>query len=267
MRIYTNQAIKNNMLKKNIIEIKIEPRKILIPINKYDIKNSKLLLVDLGKLDNKIPENFVINNEKEYLKNYYFFLNNISVCYFPSFNDMLQDKNKFNIINDISGHLIIKILNEEISPELFPNVKLQLNFDKIILNLNEYLYTTLIYIVDIFKPTKEVDLFSQINSSKNEIKENAKIFSKVLKKNYIYQYYEELYAYLSAGYIYFYKNINDKDYFGYYYIKDCEIILNKKIPLYCKLVNYYGTLEMKFPNNEIFNDWIKNLQENENIIN
>ncbi len=261
VRIYTNQAIKNNMLKKNIIEIKIEPRKILIPINKYDIKNSKLLLVDLGKLDNKIPENFVINNEKEYLKNYYFFLNNISVCYFPSFNDMLQDKNKFNIINDISGHLIIKILNEEISPELFPNVKLQLNFDKIILNLNEYLYTTLIYIVDIFRPTKEIDLFSQINSSKNEIKENAKIFSKVLKKNYIYQYYEEFYAYLSAGYIYFYKNINDKDYFGYYYIKDCEIILNKKIPLYCKLVNYYGTLEMKFPNNEIFNDWLKNLQE------
>ena len=54
--------------------------------------------------------------------------------------------------------------------------------DSITLDLNSYIYTLLIYVIDIFRPTKERDIYSQINSSKEEIKKNSKISSKILKK-------------------------------------------------------------------------------------
>ena len=56
MKINTTIALKDNIYKTNIIEVEIQPRKILIPINKYDLKNTKILLVDLGKIDNSQNE-------------------------------------------------------------------------------------------------------------------------------------------------------------------------------------------------------------------
>ena len=46
----TSNSIKYAFTKKNILEINIEPRKLIIPINKYDFKNSKILSVEVGQI-------------------------------------------------------------------------------------------------------------------------------------------------------------------------------------------------------------------------
>ena len=65
----TQSVVKNNITKKNNIKLFITPRKILILINKYDIKNSKMLVINmgLGGMDtlntNLIKDNLNINNK------------------------------------------------------------------------------------------------------------------------------------------------------------------------------------------------------------
>lgn len=46
----TSNTIKDALSKKNILEVNIEPRKLIIPINKYDFKNSRILTLELGKV-------------------------------------------------------------------------------------------------------------------------------------------------------------------------------------------------------------------------
>jgi len=46
----TSKTIKDALSKKNILEVNIEPRKLIIPINKYDFKNSRILTLELGKV-------------------------------------------------------------------------------------------------------------------------------------------------------------------------------------------------------------------------
>jgi hypothetical protein len=70
LKLGTQKTIIDNIYKKNIIQINIEPRKILIPINKYDIKNSKLLLLDLGRIDSNNDYQIKINDEAVDYSNY-----------------------------------------------------------------------------------------------------------------------------------------------------------------------------------------------------
>ena len=58
----TQKSLKEHFNKKNIVDIVIQPRSILVPINKYDIRNSKLLNFELGlitiKSNQKLIENY-----------------------------------------------------------------------------------------------------------------------------------------------------------------------------------------------------------------
>ncbi len=266
MKINTTIALKDNIYKKNIIEVEIQPRKILIPINKYDLKNTKILLVDLGKIDNSQNEennnlnNEIIDNNDKYKERYSISIHGFSVDYFPSFKEMLENNNKFQIVSNFSGIVSIGFLAQNFNPEEYASLKLFMFVDSITLDLNSYIYTLMIYVIDIFRPTKERDIYSQINSSKEEIKKNSKISSKILKKNPTYLNYEEYYANLSSGYIYFYKNLEDENYVGYYYLKDSKIKKNED-SLWIKLTSIYGSIELKFPNLEDFNNWNKNINE------
>lgn len=52
----TSETLKNAFERKNILEINIEPRKLIIPFNKYDSKRSKILVVDFGNITIKNTE-------------------------------------------------------------------------------------------------------------------------------------------------------------------------------------------------------------------
>ena len=256
----TQQTIKENMHKTNIIEMHIEPRKVIIPINKYDIKTTKILLLDLGRLTMINEEQKSFTDDK-YKERYCMNLGSLSVSFYPSFRDMIHNNNQFKIISDVNGNISFAVLSTNYSPEEFPSVMLFLEITNINIDLNCYLYTLLIYVIDILKPTKEVDLWSQLNSSKEEIKKNARVLSKVCKKNSIYLNYEEFFAVLASGYIYFYNSSDDDEYVGYYYLKDTQIDYSSSDPLVMKLSNIYGSVELKFPNEGKFQQWKKAITE------
>ena len=104
-------------------------------------------------------------------------------------------------------------------------------------------------------------MFAHINETNLEIKKNSIAYSKILKKNQIYKNWEEYFACLTGGYIYFYVNSTDEDYYAYYYIKDCEIIFNNEEKLMITLKNIYGMIELKFQNEEKMKKWISHLNE------
>ena len=82
------------------------------------------------------------------------------------------------------------------------------------------------------------------------------------KNNEINVFWQEYYGVLSGGYIYFYNTPNDDDFIGYYYIKDAEIktstLHNEEV---VTLINKFGKVSLKFPNEQKKKSWIKSLSE------
>ena len=111
------------------------------------------------------------------------------------------------------------------------------------IDLNCYIYTIFMSIISILKPTKEIDLWSQLNMNEKELKTNAEVSSYILKKNY-YKKYQQYYAVLSGGYIYFYYDNYENDYMAYYHLKNC-ILKESEDELGFKLSSNSGTIELK----------------------
>ena len=100
---------------------------------------------------------------------------------------MIKDKKKFEIISKMTMSLTFGFLNPGLSDEKYPLYKFFLNINSMNIDLNCYIYTIFISILNILKPTKEIDLWSQLNRNKKEIKTNSKVASYLLKKHRFYQ--------------------------------------------------------------------------------
>lgn len=225
----TSETIKLALEKKNILEITIEPRKLIVPLNKYDSKRSKLLVFEIGRVRMCNMEGFQYYDD-QYLCDF----GQLSILHYNSFSHFEENINRYEIVTDLRCKLISGQLNSEDSynnPSLKhtnPNFKMNLIIESIKINMTESVYYMFHFIIDVLKPTKQQDYWSTIESSKQEIKKNCKAFGKLYKKNNLKQIYDEYFAVLSGGYIYFYKNSEDDDFWSYYYIKDAIIVENKK---------------------------------------
>ena len=258
LKIGTQQSIINNIYKKNIIQIYIEPRKILIPINKYDIKNSKILLVDFGRIDsNDYESNLESNDYINYKEKYSLYIHSFGLHYYSNYEEMIKDKNKFEIISRMTIDLTMGFLNPGLSDEKFPLYKFFLNINSMNIDLNCYIYTIFMSIISILKPTKEIDLWSQLNMNEKELKTNAEVSSYILKKNY-YKKYQQYYAVLSGGYIYFYYDNYENDYMAYYHLKNC-ILKESEDELGFKLSSHSGTIELKLLDKKSYERWKKSI--------
>ena len=257
----TQSAIKTNITKKNIIKLQIEPRKLIIPINKYDIKNSKILLLSFGliTMDTSKP---LIESEIDikYKNRYNVQLESFSMSYYKTIRDMKKNINRFDILTDISYTLGFALLKKQFSSKDYPAFKLFIDINNATLHLTEYLYTLLLYIMEVVKPTNEKDVWSQMTSDKKEIARNAKATAMVLKKNWMTLNWENFLAMISGGYIYFFSSGNDEDYAGYFYLKDSTINCNLET-LTMKIMNMLGSIEIKFQNEKKFKTWEKILLE------
>ena len=259
IKIGTQQSIINNIYKKNIIQIYIEPRKILIPINKYDIKNTKILLVDFGRIDSNNNESNIDSIDyTNYKERYSLYIHSFGVNYYENYGEMIKEKNKFEIISKMTIDLIFGFLNPGLSDEKDPLYKFFLNINSMNIDLNCYIYTIFIAILHILKPTKEIDLWSQLNINKKEIKSNSKTAGFVLKKNY-YKQYQQYYAVLSGGYIYFYSDNYEDDYIAYYHLKNC-VLKESENDLSFKLSSNSGNIELKLSDEASYFQWIRNIQ-------
>ena len=254
----TQQSIINNIHKKNIIHICIEPRKLLIPINKYDIKNSKILLVDFGRIDSNDNESNINSIDyTNYKEKYSLYIHGFGVNYFSNYEEMIKEKNKFEIISKMTIDLTFGFLNPGLSDEKFPLYKFFLNINSMNIDLNCYIYTIFVYIMNILRPTKEIDLWSQLNVNKKEIKTNSKVAGFILKKN-DYKKYQQYYAVLSGGYIYFYYDNDENDYIAYYHLKNCNL-KESDDELSFKLSSNSGSIELKLLDNKSYDEWKTNI--------
>ena len=264
LKMGTQKTIINNIYKKNIIQIIIEPRKILIPINKYDIKNSKILLLDVGRIDSNDAYNNKMKEESidytNYKEKYGLYFQSIGLNFYSNYEDMIKDKNKFEIISKMTMDLTFGFLNPGLSDEKYPLYKFFLNIKSMTIDLNCYIYTVFIFILNILKPTKEIDLWSQLNTNKKEIKSNSKVSSYILKKNNFYRKYQQYYAVLSGGYIYFYYDNEDDDYIAYFHLKNC-IFQELEEELSFKLISNYGSIELKLSEIKSYEMWKKNIND------
>ena len=264
LKMGTQKTIIDNIYKKNIIQIYIEPRKILIPINKYDIKNSKILLLDVGRIDSNY-NNMNNNDESEsidytnYKEKYSLFFHSIGVNYYPNYDDMIKNEKKFEIISKMTMDLTFGFLNPGLSDEKFPLYKFFMNINSMNIDLNCYIYTIFLSILNILKPTKEIDLWSQLNTNEKEIEINSKMAGFVLKKHQFYKKYQQYYAVLSGGYIYFYYDDNIEDeYIAYFHLKNC-IFQELEDDLCFKLNSNYGSIVLKLNDKKTYEDWKKNI--------
>lgn len=239
----TQEQFKEALSKKNIIELDIEPRMLIIPVNKYDIKNSRLLTIDIGAIT-------IINGYKfpKYKDSYLLNIESAALSHYNNFNDLKNNiNNKFEILPNTKLSLTFALLEEKYSSNDYANIMIYAEIDTVKLNLTNKIYATLMFMIDIFQPTTEIDLWSQMNENKADIKRNCKISGNIWKRNLLYRNYEEYFAVLSGGYIYFYKNADDEEYEGYYYIKDSELIesIDQKDELTLK--NIFNICELNIP--------------------
>jgi hypothetical protein len=134
------------MTKKNIINLDIKPRKIIIPINRFDLKTSKWLQVDIGNI-------FTENREYNDIYNYRYNLivKNVNLLFFESIKDLKEEINSFKIISDVEGNIGFALLPEVYSNKLYPNFKLFLDIENCHVQITEYIYTLLEFFIEIFR--------------------------------------------------------------------------------------------------------------------
>ena len=248
LTIQTKEAVNHNISKKNIFQINIDSRSIIIPLNKYDFSNSKVLIVQFGniKMDNNITND---EFDEKYPKKYFMYLDSLSIDFYKSMKNMKNRKNKIEVLTDVSGEMGIAILNKKLySTKENPPIKLLISINNITLKLTEYIYTILIQLSNILKPTKEKDLWNQLITNKEDIVKNAKVTTLILKKNWVGSNYENFLAMISGGYIYFYKSGQDEEYSGYFYLKDTVLNPNKD-NLSIQLQNDSGIIELNLEMN------------------
>ena len=258
----TQSVVSSNIAKKNNIKIILTARKILIPINKYDIKNSKMIVIDIGQggMDT-LNANLIKDNIDIYNKHYSVDLGTFSMKCYENVKEMVKNKNPFDLINEVKLIMTLSMLNKKkYSSHEYALMKLVFSIDNVNLHLTEYLYNISLFLTDIMSPVQEKDVWSQLILEKKDIAKNTKAMATLLKKNWFNGVYEKYLAIISGGYIYFYKSRDDDEYKGYYYLKDSKV-KSSLDSLIILISNDSGSIELKFPNENKFKQWDRCLKE------
>ena len=244
----TTTSIKSVITKKNIINIEIEPRRIIIPINKYNVKNSKLLVFEIGKftVENIEPTQF-------YKERFLISFKSISIVYLQKYDDLNNSVNKFYIMKDLQYKLLASVSYEN-NKKKYKTSKylLEMEIDKVNVNLTDSIFYSIILLPEILKPTEESEIWAILEENTLEIKKNCSVFCKLNKKDNIIitEGFKEYFGVLSGGYIYFFNNVNDSKFDNYFFIKN-GIISNEKIDennnIYeCDIHNKYENITLQF---------------------
>lgn len=136
----TQKTISDVINKKNIVTLNIEPRRFIIPLNRYDTHNSKWLQLEMG--------NIGLKNVK-YLQGAYEERNDIiidafSLNFFENLKDLQNNDNPFKMIYDTQFKLGIAILPIDQQPTENPSVKLIVDIQRIKVQMTEYIYALML---------------------------------------------------------------------------------------------------------------------------
>ena len=144
IKLETKNQIKDLFIKKNIININVKERKLLIPFNKINEKSGKLMIIDIGstkiiKLENDYKNNALIDDDvdnninliedQKKLANiynkYYFVFEEFGIKFFDNYKDMISlynkdysynndidinnNKKNFNLLEKTKANMLVKI--------------------------------------------------------------------------------------------------------------------------------------------------------------
>ena len=222
----TKEQIENVIShKQNEINIRVDKRRIILPLNKYNVKQSKILLIDLGDL---VIQNH--RNEQDSEK-YKCDLTSFNLLYLTSFDKCITKsyKTAFYLIKDLQCTIFITVLKDKSQYEKKAMYDVTIELNSITVNLNQELYYTMQFIIDAIKPTKQNDYWAILEENVMDIKKNCKSISRVNKIDNLdlSSQYKDYFAVISGGYIYFFNQVEDKDYESYFYIKNSKITIVK----------------------------------------
>ena len=143
----TEKKLKNAMDKKNIISLVIKPRRLIIPINRYDLINSKWLQLQIG--DVSLKNEKINGNIYEEINN--LIINSVNLLFFENFKNLQNNENGFKIIYDTKLSIGIAILPKGIIPKENPLFKLFVDIKTIKIQTTEYIFTLLSSLNEILK--------------------------------------------------------------------------------------------------------------------
>ena len=249
----TSEQIKHAISNHIIVNITIDKRTINLPINKYNMKQSKYFIADIGSISISNAVNHSI-----YVMNF----NTVNLFY----NSDNTLHNAFQIINNLKFELTIEVKKDKtIMLALFIN-------NAITVNLSDEVYYVLMCIKDILQPTTHHnDYYDVIEDNIMDIKKNCKIVSKVNKKSNLDVteiYYKECFSVISGGYIYFFDKVDDEYFSSYFYIKNAVIsIIDSNDKGEINIQGKYDNINLQFGSKQKMEKFLKILRERINEIN
>jgi len=136
----TQKSLSDAINKKNIVTLNVEPRRFIIPLNRYETHNSKWLQLEIG--------NISLKNVK-ILKGAYkerndIFIDAFSLSFFETLKNLQNNANSFKMIYDTQFKLGIAILPKDKQPTENPALKLIVDIHNIKMQMTEYIYALIL---------------------------------------------------------------------------------------------------------------------------
>ncbi len=136
----TQKTISDAINKKNIVTLNIEPRRFIIPLNRYDTHNSKWLQLEMGNINLKNVKCF----EGPYEERNDITVDSFSLSFFETLKDLQNNDNRVKMIYDTKFKLGIAILPKDREPIESPSVKLIMDIHSIKVQMTEYIYALIL---------------------------------------------------------------------------------------------------------------------------
>ncbi len=136
----TQKTISDVIKKKNIVTLKIKPRRFIIPLNRYNTHNSKWLQMEIGNINLKKVKCF----QGPYEERDDITIDSFSLSFFETLKDLQNNDNQFKMIYDTNFKFGIAILPKDQEPIENPSVKIILDINSIKVKITEYIYALIL---------------------------------------------------------------------------------------------------------------------------
>jgi hypothetical protein len=143
----TQKSLSNAMEKRNIITLNIDARKIIIPLNRYNIQKSKWLVFEIGQINLK---NIKTPNSP-YKERNDIDLKYFNLIFYENLKDLQNEEKKFQIIYDTKFKIGVGILPKGENAYENASIKLFIEINNVKFQLTDYTFAMLCSLGEILR--------------------------------------------------------------------------------------------------------------------
>lgn len=141
----TQKKLSDAINKKNIVNLKILPRRFIIPLNRSNTHNTKWLQLEMGN----ISLHSIKFLQGAYQERNDIIIDDFNLVFYENLNDLQNNDNPLKIIYNTKFKLGIAFLPKEIEPIKYPSLKLFVDILSINLQMTDYIYAMMLKLGDI----------------------------------------------------------------------------------------------------------------------